>query len=163
MKNNLTDADIKVMNTVRRTNHQTHGLSHTPPHSSWQHMKMRCDNKNTKEFKDYGAKGITYDKNWTTFIGFWKDMGGSYRIGLTLDRISNSKGYFKENCRWVTRREQALNRDCIRFWKGRSYSQVSRDLGGIHNLVVQRLMRGWSIKDSCTLPARPKRRNNYDK
>jgi hypothetical protein len=30
--------------------------------------------------------------------------------GMTLDRIKNNKGYYKENCRWATPKEQVENR-----------------------------------------------------
>lgn len=36
-------------------------------------------------------------------------------IGLTLERVNNNKGYFKENCRWATRAEQ--NRNQRRHYK----------------------------------------------
>jgi len=30
--------------------------------------------------------------------------------GQSIDRINNEKGYFKENCRWATNQQQALNK-----------------------------------------------------
>ena len=36
-------------------------------------------------------------------------MGKGYSDGLTLDRIDNSLGYCKGNCRWIKPSEQNLN------------------------------------------------------
>jgi hypothetical protein len=41
---------------------------------------------------------------------FKKDMFPKYKIGLQIDRIDNNKGYEKDNCRWVTPKENARNR-----------------------------------------------------
>lgn len=75
---------------------------------SWNSMKNRCNNPNLKEYKNYGGRGISYDKNWENFEGFFQDMG--YRPeGTTLDRIDVDKDYCKENCRWATKEEQQRN------------------------------------------------------
>lgn len=72
-------------------------------------MKTRCFNKNRKDYFRYGGRGITVSKEWLIFKNFENDMLSTYKIGLTLERIDNNKGYFKNNCRWITKQEQALN------------------------------------------------------
>lgn len=83
-----------------------HGMNHTPEHESWRSMKarVRCvGNKDYKKYKDYSI-----DPKWETFLGFYNDMG-KRPDGTSLDRIDNSQGYFKENCRWATPAQQAHN------------------------------------------------------
>src|ERR1035437_4909557 len=76
----------------------------------WAQMKQRCNNPKHPRFKDYGGRGITICKRWDLFSNFFIDMNESYKDNLTLDRINNSKGYSKNNCKWSTYREQNENR-----------------------------------------------------
>lgn len=80
-----------------------------PGYYSWSMMKQRCMNPKHTDYKYYGEKGITVCNEWLKFSGFYSDMGERPE-GLTLDRIDNSKGYSKDNCRWATKLEQTLNR-----------------------------------------------------
>jgi len=57
--------------------------------------------------------------------GFWnflEDMGERPKDG-SLDRSNNMLGYSKENCAWVTKKEQALNRGC---WNNTGYKFIRR-------------------------------------
>lgn len=85
-------------------------------------LKQRCNNVKNKDYKYYGGRGIKCD--WTDFPSFEKDMGLSYREGLTIDRIDNNGNYSKENCRWVTMEKQLANRRPFKLWslKSKHYS-----------------------------------------
>ena len=46
----------------------------------------------------------------TTISNRGKGQIGVTQTNLSVDRIDNDGGYFKENCRWATKTEQNLNR-----------------------------------------------------
>lgn len=72
-------------------------------------MIYRCTNPKDPRFHNYGGRGITVCPEWSDFWTFVEDMGNR-PDGHTLDRKDNDLGYFKENCRWATAKEQACNR-----------------------------------------------------
>ena len=76
----------------------------------WSSMIQRCNNPKNKQYKDYGERGISVSKEWNSFDIFAKDMGVHKNYELSLERIDNNKSYCKENCKWVDRRSQNLNR-----------------------------------------------------
>ena len=89
-----------------------HGASkkRTREYISYFNMLARCHNSSNKRFIDYGAKGIHVSEEWRkSFVNFLNDMG-LCPIGMQIDRIDNSKGYSKDNCRWVTAKENMANR-----------------------------------------------------
>ena len=88
-----------------------HGKSKDRVYKIYIGMKKRCNNKNSSNFKNYGAKGIKLCSRWEdSFDNFFEDMGDGYRDNLTIDRIDGEKGYSKDNCRWATMQVQNSNK-----------------------------------------------------
>jgi len=96
-------------------------------------MKKRCLNENAINYKDYGAKGIGVCDKWLNFNGFFEDMG--FSNGLCLDRIDNSKGYSKENCRWVSHKTNNRNKSNNFLISGKTVAEWS-DISGLSKQVI---------------------------
>ena len=87
-----------------------HNMTGTRPHEIWMGMKYRCNGTGGKMSMYYAGKGITYDPLWEDFNNFWEDMKSGYSDDLELERVDVNKGYYKDNCTWVTHGEQVINR-----------------------------------------------------
>lgn len=98
-----------------------HGYSHKERlYEVWLDMKDRCFNKNNNHYNSYGMRGITICeewkndylsfRNWCISHGYAEEIRGSGRNNLTLDRIDVNGNYEPDNCRFVTNRENCLNK-----------------------------------------------------
>lgn len=88
-----------------------HGMSRTRLNKIWRDMKQRCDNPKCCNYKNYGARGISYCDEWRTFIPFMEwALANGYEDNLTLDRIDNDGNYGPDNCRFATKRVQNINK-----------------------------------------------------
>lgn len=141
---------------------KTHGLSSTNLYKVWQGMKTRCTNRKAINFDNYGGRGISYDKQWEHFENFFQDMGYDYKEGLTLERKDNTKGYSKENCKWVTPKEQNENMRCNVYiaYQGDKLSAevISKMTGLTRATIYHRHRKGWSGERIINTPPIPKTR-----
>ena len=100
----------------------THGHTRygrrSPLYSVWQSVIYRTTDPRSKNWPDYGGRGIFSDPRWhvgpsTGFELFAADFNWDRpkdeRGYLTLDRIDNDGPYIKSNCRWATKAEQRRN------------------------------------------------------
>jgi hypothetical protein len=126
---------------------------HKPTYVSWRGFRNRCRLKNVWNYASYGGAGVMYDPSWDSFDKFLLDMG-ERPDGMTLDRIDGSKGYFKENCRWATVKEQQSNRkNCMHLtYNGvtQTAADWSRQLGLAKGAVWNRIKLGWSVEKAVT-------------
>jgi hypothetical protein len=133
----------------------------SPTHGSFISMKKRCYEKGNKNYKYYGGRGITVCERWKYYENFLADMGNR-PFGKTLDRIDVDKGYFKENCRWATPKQQVDNRrpyECSWEYKGEKKSKEEwSKITGINYWTLRERIetRGWSTEKAFTTPVKPK-------
>lgn len=100
----LRIATVVNMNT-------THGMSDTEEYHIWVNMNQRCENPNNDRYADWGGRGIVVCERWKdSFENFFADMGKRPSSKHELDRIENDGNYEPNNCGWVTKKQQSLNR-----------------------------------------------------
>lgn len=84
--------------------HIKHGHCRYPLYHVWRNMIYRCEDLNCKDYKYYGDRGISICPGWRNdFMVFrtWA-LANGYKESLSIDRIDNNKGYFPENCQFLT-------------------------------------------------------------
>jgi hypothetical protein len=128
----------------------------------WGGMKSRCENSNQLVYKHYGARGIKVE--WMNADDFCADMLGSYKehlvhhseLNTTIDRIDTNGNYSKNNCKWSTRREQAMNRNTTRISKSlipesiENFSKWCKDNDVSRTRAMHRLSIGWSFEKAVS-------------
>jgi len=132
-------------------NNLKHGGKGTRMYICWKHMRSRCNTVTSKDYLNYGGRGIIVCPEWDNFAVFreWSRQNG-YADNLTLDRKDNNGNYTPENCRWTTALNQSNNtrRNLIveAFGERKTVSRWSRDPRCVVAActLYYRINSGWS-------------------
>lgn len=124
-----------------------HGKRNSPEYSSWQAMLGRCLNRNAKDYRRYGARGVSVAVEWqNSFEAFYAHVGPRPH-GTTLDRIDTLRGYEPGNVRWATPTQQAENTraNWLVEIDGVQYPSVEEAARqhGVSNITVVRWCEGY--------------------
>lgn len=133
---------------------KSHGRAGTDIYKTWLHIKQRCYDEKTEQYKNYGGRGITVCDRWRDdFQAFYDDISKLPHFGekgYSLDRIDNNGNYEPNNVRWATAKEQANNRrtNHLITYNGKTQTIAQwADETGINKYTIRtRLSRGWSAE-----------------
>jgi len=156
----LRQGDTKSCGCLKRdtskNRNTTHGLSQTDEFKTLARIKTRCFNRNSKDYPNYGGRGITICSEWInspeTFV---RDVGLKPSKKHSLDRINVNGNYEPGNVRWATPFQQANNnrRNRVIEWNGetKTLAQWSIVLGISSSCLSARLNKGgWPIERAFT-------------
>lgn len=138
----------------------------------WRMMLRRCLQSTHKSYESY--KDRAPDERWMDFMFFYNDMYKTFEPELQLDRTDNQKGYSRDNCKWVTSKENCLNRpqtkiaycvvektgEIIELGKTRSVQDFSKEINvssttiydKLNDKLISKTIRGYAFyntKEEC--------------
>lgn len=153
----------KEMASARSKSMSLHNMSKTPEHRIWSGMIDRCRNPKSKDYRNYGGRGIKVFDGWAeSFISFFNHIGCRPSKSHSLDRINNEGNYEPGNVRWATTREQGRNKrgTVLVTINGETASFMEWcDRIGLKDDCARRRIRvyGWSVERAVTTPTIPPR------
>jgi hypothetical protein len=138
-----------------RCRRMTHGHSAdghtTPEYNTWAHMVRRCSDPTSKDWRNYGGRGIKVWLVWQhSFAAFLGSVGPRPSASHSIDRINNDGNYEPGNVRWATRTEQNRNQR----ERARPLTEALDHHGLKYWTYRARRKRGWSHERALTTPLR---------
>jgi hypothetical protein len=154
--NRIRSGNTKSCGCFKSTNtyRYRHGGKGTVEYHAWNCMRQRCLDPNHRDYKIYGARGITICDRWLAgedgqhpFTCFLADMGPRPSEEHSLGRRENDGNYEPGNCRWETPTQQIRNRSnsiTILFQGRRVHINEAALASGIKlRTIVARRNAGW--------------------
>lgn len=145
---------------IARNKATKHGMCHGLHYYTWTNMIRRCMYPASKQYQDYGGRGIKVCDEWLrSFQSYYDHVTSLPNYGksaCTLDRIDNSGNYEPGNMRWATYIQQARNRRSLHHetfnGKTQCVAAWEQELAFPKGLISKRLRRGWTIEEAITIP-----------
>ena len=151
-------------------------ISNKKLYDIWHGMCRRCHDPRRKDYYKYGARGIKVCKEWRgsdtdddwQYEGYvvfqaWA-LSHGYRQGMTLDRVSNHRGYAPNNCRWISKKAQAYNRKTNTYITANGITQTLTQWSIQQNIpdyvICKRIAAGWTPEEAVLIPKGQKRKQN---
>lgn len=146
-----------ALTAIRSTKHGNAKRSgRSAEYKAWQDMMKRCFCMDTKNYNDYGGRGITVCERWKTASNFIRDMPKKPDCKFSLGRINNNGNYEPGNVEWQTDRQQSRNtrRNRMITFNGETMclTDMAEKFGFSEAIIRKRLNRGWSVQRSLTTP-----------
>lgn len=150
---------------------KTHGLTkgNKKLHWVWAAMIQRCVNNKSKDYPDYGGRGISVCDAWRDDFSKFHEwsLSNGYADGMTIDRKNNDLGYCPENCKWVSVKNQMRNQRKTIFieWNGqrKALTEWAELIGISEKTLRARLINyKWPVEKALTEKA-VKGRNQHSK
>mgnify|MGYP001608781436 FL=1 len=153
----LQKEKIRLLGKSRKKHgHKVDGIA-TPEYGAWRSMKVRCYDKNSNAYKDYGARGIAVCNDWRdSFESFIAAVGSKPKdIDWSLGRINNNGNYEPGNVRWETKKQQDRNRRSntliTAFEKTQTLSEWAEQTGIKRTTISMRLNKyGFTPEEALT-------------
>lgn len=117
-------------------------------HGIWCGIISRCTQPNNHAYAKYGGADRNVCQRWQDdFMNFYEDMGDRPSKFHSVERVNNDLGYFKENCIWATRKQQARNRSSNLLVEYMGQTKIliewTEELGIPYQLAYARIKRNW--------------------
>lgn len=142
---------------------RTHGMRHSRVYYLWTDMLTRVRNQNSKNWQNYGGRGIRACEGLSKFERFYALLGGPPRK-YSLDRVDNNGHYscgqcrecvhnsWPKNVKWASSKEQNRNRRNNRLITIGGTTQCMAEwcdaTGVLSATACYRLKRGWTPEEA---------------
>lgn len=153
--------------TVKTHGLGRHGVNRFKGYSVWLQMNQRCRNPKTKNYNNYGGRGIQICEGFRSFPTYHRIMQERPSPKHSIDRVNNEGHYSCGECRecvanhwplnlrWATKAEQVRNMRRNHFITFNNQTLCITDwaisLGLKPNAMYKRLAR-WPLDRALTTP-----------